>query len=156
MFKFEVESLLLKGEEVISEWSTINWDYIYATQHRLFFVRDTLLDRKYLDVSYDHISSLEYTTKREISYLAMSIFFSIISLVLYLVRDYLLFIHRFLQNLIVIQTLIAILLIALFFKGKSVLIIHIVGRKPIELREGLPQLYKITRVWKNLNSKSNA
>ena len=65
MFGFgNVDRFLMDDEEVVKEWTLKEWAAIFASQYRLFFIKNGVLNKKFIEVSYNHISSLEFSKIR--------------------------------------------------------------------------------------------
>ena len=93
MFGFgNVDRLLMDDEEVIKEWTSKDWDAILASQYRLFFIKNGVLNKKFIEVSFNHISSLEFSKIRPRERLIASFFcLSLAGITFYLSRGRFLF-----------------------------------------------------------------
>ncbi|MBD3206882.1 hypothetical protein GF319_11150 [Candidatus Bathyarchaeota archaeon] len=144
-----IDGMLMEGERVIKEWGTREWHGIYATQHRVFLVRDPLLDMTVVEVPYVHISSLEYGRNRPMQRL----WGAMVPLVLYLVTAVTRrspYLAMFLSSSVleVLQALFLLVaagLLAWFFLGKGVFTIHVNGRPSIHVSRELRELYQLAR-----------
>jgi len=84
MFGFgNVNRLLMDDEEIIKEWTSKDWDAIIASQHRLFFIKNGIFNKKFIEVSYNHISSLEFSKIRPRQRLIASIICLSLSFITY-------------------------------------------------------------------------
>ena len=59
-----ISRFLMDGEEIEKEWASKDWDGIYATQYRIFLVKNSFWDKKFIEASYNHISSIEFCKVR--------------------------------------------------------------------------------------------
>ena len=64
MFGFgNADRFLMDDKEVVKEWMSKDWAAIFASQYRLFFIKNGVLN-KFIEDSYNHISSLEFSKIR--------------------------------------------------------------------------------------------
>jgi hypothetical protein len=137
----------MEDEEVIKEWTSKDWDAIIASQHRLFFVKNGALNKKFIEVSYNHISSLEFSKIRPRERLIASIVclsFSVIINYLTRPRYYFGFMSDFFYASVFLF-IIALGLFIWFIIGVDKFLLHINGRKPIAVSRELSELFKFVR-----------
>ena len=148
MFGFgNVNRLLMDDEEIIKEWTSKDWDAIIASQHRLFFIKNGIFNKKFIEVSYNHISSLEFSKIRPRQRLIASIIcLSLSFITYYLTRA--MYYFRFMSwffNASLFLFIIALGLFIWFIIGVDKFILHINGRKSIAVSRELNELFKFIR-----------
>ncbi len=148
MFGFgNVDRLLMDDEEVLKEWTSKDWDAIIASQYRLFFIKNRVLNKKFIEVSYNHISSLEFSKIRPRERIIASIFcLSLAGITFYLSRG----LHLFgffdgFVNASVFLFIIAFGLFIWFIIGVDKFLLHVSGRKSIAVSRDLSELFKFIR-----------
>jgi len=146
--RYSIKNILkkrfMKGETIRNEWVRSGWDRIVSTQTRLLFVRESVLDKSYVEVPYSHITSLHYGKVRSLKTMIIAVLLWAAALMIYLyrspfvMRDYAMIISGFL-------TFLGIILAILFAMGRTRFTIHINGRKPIRLNDDLTELWRYIR-----------
>ena len=148
MFGFgNVNRLLMDDEEVIKEWTSKDWDAIIASQYRIFFLKKGVFNKKFIEVSYNHISSLEFSKIRPRERLIASIVclsFSFIINYLTRPRYYFVFSSDFFYTSVFLFV-IALGLFIWFIIGVDKFLLHINGRKSIAVSRELSELFKFLR-----------
>jgi len=148
MFGFgNVNRLLMDDEEVIKEWTSKDWDAILASQYRLFFIKNGVFNKKFIEVSYNHISSLEFSKIRPRERLIASIICLSLSFITYYLtsaRYFFGFMNDFFYASIFLF-IIALGLFIWFIIGVDKFLLHINGRKHIAVSRELNELFKFIR-----------
>lgn len=144
----------MKGETIRDEWICDGWDSIVSTQNRLFFIREGVLEKSYIEVPYNHITSLHYGKMRPLNTLIKAVLLWVAALIVYLYKDPLTWsLYRLtpdyaaliVQSTIGLLTLLGIILAVIFALGRTMFIIHINGRNPIRLTKDLVELWGYIR-----------
>lgn len=148
MFGFgNVNRLLMEDEEIIKEWTSKDWDAIIASQHRLFFVKNGTLNKKFIEVAYNHISSLEFSKIRPRERLIASIICLSLSFITYYLTSTRFF-FRGMNDFFYASVFLFIIALGLFIWfiiGVDKFLLHINGRKPIAVSRELSELFKFVR-----------
>ena len=155
----DIASYLTPDEKIVMIGR--NGGHIYATNKRLIFKTEWILGGKEIvEVSYRHISSIEYEKKISLRYIVAGICIIVLGLLVNYFRpqstDNLYLFGMILSNWLNILSIVlgicgAILIIigVLLSLRPPIFTIHIVGRKPIELRgKRLEELFRIVRQYR--------
>ena len=133
-----VDRYFIENEEILKEWASKKWDSIYGTQHRVFFIKEGMFNKKFVEASYDHITSIEFSRVRPKERLIGSIACYSLALFLYIFFGYSMFRIGYyggpgpvVLGPIIFLIFLGSVLLVLFIIGIRRFIIHINGRKPI-------------------------
>ncbi|MBA7643603.1 hypothetical protein ES703_51334 [subsurface metagenome] len=144
----------MKRETIRHEWVCDGWDSIVSTQNRLFFIREGILEKSYIEVPYNQITSLQYGKMRPLNTMIKAVILWVAALIVYFYRDPLtLSLYRLtpdyaaliVQSAIGLLTLLGIILAVIFALGRTWFTIHINGRSPIRLTKDLVELWEYIR-----------
>ena len=148
MFGFgNIDRFLMDDEEVVKEWTSKDWDAIYASQYRLFFLKKGVLNKKFIEVSYNHISSLEFSKIRPRERLIASIICLSLSFITYYLTSARFF-FRVMNDFFYASLFLLIIALGLFIWfiiGVDKFLLHINGRKSITVSRELNELFKFIR-----------
>lgn len=144
----------MNGENIRNEWVCDGWDSIVSTQHRLFFIKESTLEKSYVEVPYSQINSLHYGKVRPIETMWKAVLLWTAAIVISFYSENL---TRFLYPLIsmyaalVVKSIIGflfvlgIILAIIFAFGRTWFTIHVNGRNPIRLTKDLVELWGYIR-----------
>lgn len=148
-----VDRYFIDNEAVLKEWASKEWDGIYGTQHRVFFVKEGILNKKFIEASYGHISSIEFSRIRPKVRLICSIICFVSALFIYIFFGHYLYAFRYFRGLnnyilggISFLVFFGIVFLIWFIIGIKKFMIHVNGRKPIVVSKELSDLIKYVRM----------
>lgn len=149
----DVERYFLEEEKVLKEWVSKEWDGIYGTQYRIFFVKEGIFSKKLIEVSYNHISSIEFCRVRPKDRVIGAVICFILSIFIYLFFGnygygfyYGGYLNRYVLGACYFLIFLGIVLFIWFMLGIRKFMIHVNGRKPITVSKELSELIKYVRM----------
>jgi len=153
IFHQDIHRFLIENEEIQKEWASKEYDGIYATQYRVMFVKGGTFNKKFIEVSYNHIPSIEFSKIRPKERLIGAIICFVLSIFTLYISNFfypLSFYRGFGRPIYGIEIpafliLLGIGLLIWFIIGVNKYIIYINGRKPITVSKELNELIIFVR-----------
>ena len=144
----------MEGERILDEWVCDGWDGIVSTQHRLFFIKESTLEKSYVEVPYSQITSLHYGKVRDLRNMILAVLLWVVSILIYFYREHLIwplslstpdYAVVIVQSVIGLLALSGAVLAIIFVVGRTWFTIHINGRNPMRLTTDLVELWGYIR-----------
>ena len=144
----------MKDERIRDAWVCDRWDGIVSTQHRLFFIKESTLEKSYVEVPYSHITSLHYGKVRDLRNMILAVLLWVVSILIYFYREHLIWLLSLSTQdyaVVIVNSIIGLLAVSgavlaiIFAFGRTWFTIHINGRDPMRLTKDLVELWGYIR-----------